>query len=218
MRKYMKKNYEKAGAYEMSADELIKKACTRKMLNLKTKLILFSIAVVVPVLCIHFSHGEEQYGENVELPIATASAPFAATSAKKDVISIPTGMVKAHPFLPYRDLGGTTISDVPNFDIVEPPELLDKDSDASKVMNTVVSGILYDKYSPSAILNIEGNDYLVKKGDVINNYTVLSIVQDGVTVKLGNNTYKAGIGEILTEGDINHNKVSNLDKKFGGDK
>ena len=84
-------------------------------------------------------------------------------------------------------------------------------------MDTVVSGILFDKFSPSAILNIEGTDYLVKKGDVVNNYKVLAIAQDSVTVQLGKNTYKAGIGEILTEGSLNHNNVSNLSKKFGGE-
>ena len=67
-------------------------------------------------------------------------------------------------------------------------------------------------------MNIEGNDYLVKKGDVVNNYKVVNIMQDSVTVKLGANVYKAGIGEILTEGSMNHNEVSNLSKKFGGEK
>ena len=77
---------------------------------------------------------------------------------------------------------------------------------------------MYDKFSPSAILNIEGNDYLVKKGDVVNKYKVLNITQNSVTVKLGNNTYNAGIGEILTEGSVNYNDVSNLSKKFGGER
>ena len=52
--------------------------------------------------------------------------------------------------------------------------------------------------------------------DVVNNYKVLCIAHDSVTVKLGENTYKAGIGEILTEGTLNHNDVSNLNNKFGG--
>ena len=107
---------------------------------------------------------------------------------------------------------------MPKFDLVEPPEVVSVNSEAARVMDTTVSGILYDKYSPSAILNIEGNDYLVKKGDTVNNYKVISIMQDSVTVKLGANTYKAGIGEILTEGTVNVNDVSNLDNKFGGKK
>ena len=127
--------------------------------------------------------------------------------------------MKANPFLPYRDISGNTlVNNMQKFDLVEPPDVVNENSDAARVMDTVVSGILYDKYSPSAILNIEGNDYLVKKGDVVNNYKVVNIMQDSVTVKLGNNTYKAGIGEILTEGSLTHNDVSNLNKKFGGER
>ena len=110
----------------------------------------------------------------------------------------------------------TSISDVPAYSLVAPPEVIDENSDAARVMDTIVSGILFDKYSPSAILNIEGNEYLVKKGDVVNNYKVLNIAQDSVTVKLGANVYKAGIGEILTEGTLNHSNVPNLNNKFGG--
>ena len=145
--------------------------------------------------------------------------PIAATSSQKSVISVPSGIVKANPFVPYRNLEGKNAgADVPEFSLVEPPETINENSDAARVMDTIVSGILYDKYSPSAILNIEGNDYLVKKGDVVNNYKVLNIAQNSVTVKLGSNIYKAGIGEILTEGALNHNDVSNLSNKFGGER
>ena len=156
--------------------------------------------------------------------ISIISTPIAATAAKKDVISIPNGVVKANPFVPYRTIksdlqnNSELVNDVPRFDLVSPPESLAEGSDAARIMDTVVSGILYDKFSPSAILNIDGNDYLVKKGDTVNNYKVLAIAQDSVTVKLGNNTYTAGIGEILTEGSVNYNNVSNLSKKFGGEK
>ena len=148
--------------------------------------------------------------------IQISSAPVSAVAERNGTIVIPKGMVKSNPFLPYRNIDPRASLDVPSFDLVEPPEVLDEGSEAARVMDTIVSGILYDKYSPSAILNIEGSDYLVKKGDVVNNYKVLSIVQDSVTVKLGNNVYKAGIGEILTEGSLNHNDVSNLNNKFGG--
>ena len=155
------------------------------------------------------------------------SAPtVAAASASRSVIVVPAGMTKANPFVPYRDIDGLLeaerknkiVDDLPAYTLVEPPEVVDENSDAARLMDTIVSGILYDKYSPSAILNIEGTDYLVKKGDVVNNYKVVNIMQDSVTVKLGSNVYKAGIGEILTEGVINRNEVSNLNKKFGGEK
>ena len=146
-----------------------------------------------------------------------ADIPLAAASSKKSVITIPNGIVKANPFVPYRDLtNSAVVTDIPAFNLIEPPEVINENSDAARVMDTIVSGILYDKFSPSAILNIEGNDYLVKKGDVVNNYKVVNIAQDSVTVQLGKNVYKAGIGEILTEGTINHNEVANLNNKFGG--
>ncbi len=148
--------------------------------------------------------------------------PIASTGSSRQNISIPNGIVKANPFLPYRNIGQETVKDlvddVPRFDLIEPPESIVDGSEAARVMDTIVSGILYDKYSPSAILNIEGNDYLVKTGDVVNNYKIVAINQDNVTVKLGSNTYKAGIGEILTEGDVQHNTISNLNKKFGGER
>jgi hypothetical protein len=159
-------------------------------------------------------------GTGEEVAVQLSESPSAAVSSKRGLINIPSGIVKSDPFLPYRDIGTSsdTPKDVPLYSLVEPPEIINESSDAARVMDTIVSGILYDKYSPSAILNIEGNDYLVKKGDVVNNYKVLNILQDSVTVKLGSNVYKAGIGEILTEGTLNHNNVSNSNKKFGGEK
>lgn len=146
-------------------------------------------------------------------------ASIAASASKKSVITIPTGIVKANPFVPYRDVTETgVVNDVPAYNLVEPPEAINDNSDAARVMDTIVSGILFDKFSPSAIINIEGTDYLVKKGDVVNNYKVTGITQDTVTVQLGSNSYKAGIGEILTEGELNQNEVSNLNNKFGGGK
>lgn len=142
---------------------------------------------------------------------------IAAASSQRSVISIPSGMVKANPFVPYRDVTNSKIiEDIPSYNLVAPPEFVNENSDAARVMDTVVSGILFDTFSPSAIINIEGTDYLVKKGDVVNNYKVVNIAKDSVTVQLGNNAYKAGIGEILTEGTVNYNNVSNLKNKFGG--
>ncbi len=149
--------------------------------------------------------------------ITTTDSSIASSSSKKGVITIPNGMVKANPFVPYRDVSGAgSVNDIPTFNLVEPPETVNEGSEAARIMDTTVSGILYDKFSPSAILNIEGNDYLVKKGDKVNNYKIINITQDSVTVQLGSNTYKAGIGEILTEGTLNYNNVSNLNNKFGG--
>ena len=217
MRNYMKKSKVEISTESISADELIAKFSKHKAL-LSKKTIMLSCAILIMALCafaakIHFSDPSDEH------TISLAFSPMSATAAKRDYISIPSGTVKANPFVPYRNIdSGDGLSDVPKFDLVAPPEVLYEGSEAARVMDTIVSGILYDKLSPSAILNIEGNDYLVKKGDVVNNYKVVNIEPNSVTVKLGGNTFKAGIGEILTEGSVNHNDVSNLSKKFGGEK
>lgn len=118
---------------------------------------------------------------------------------------------RSNPFLPSSEDGV-----IPSFGYLPPPpESLPSNSDASKIITTTISGILYDKYSPSAIINISGTDYLVKRGDVINRYKILSITKDQVLVQLGKNTYKAGVGELLSQTNLS-STVANLNKKFGG--
>lgn len=121
---------------------------------------------------------------------------------------------RANPFLPPTDVSsGVSYG---SFDLITPPEGYDTDAEAVKVVETKVSGIMYDNYNPSAILNIEGSDYLVRSGDTINNYRVLAISPSAVTVQLGANIYKAGVGELLTGGEINYNNVPNINNRFGG--
>lgn len=124
---------------------------------------------------------------------------------------------RMNPFLPDSESFGLKNSQkaVSLPFLTPPPETLPFDPDAGKIMNTTISGILYDKYSPSAIINIEGIDYLVKRGDIIKRYKVISISQNAVVVKLGNNIYTAGVGEILSPSDL-QNITANLNKKFGG--
>lgn len=121
---------------------------------------------------------------------------------------------RADPFLPSSE----SFSDTGRygFELLAPPETLITESDAAKVVSTKVSGIMYEPRNPSAILNIEGSDYLVRSGDYINNYKVLSIGKDLVTVQLGSNIYKAGVGEVISSGEMNYNDVYNLEHKFGG--
>ena len=216
MRSYLKKKIK-----NVEMDALTEKLEAVQVRRKGLKKVVFAIlAAMLTIPAVLFGFAQKEL-ENVTLSevesIQLSSTPIAATSVAKGVISIPTGVVKANPFLPYRDIeGSASLADIPAINIVEPPEMVNENSDAARVMDTIVSGILYDKFSPSAILNIEGSDYLVKKGDVVNNYKVVSIMQDSVTVKLGENVYKAGIGQILTEGSLNHNDVSNLSNKFGG--
>ena len=217
MREYIKKT----SNYSFIKDFIFKTlACdflNKNKKNIKLAGVILCVIAIIPVIAVSAIKNVAEHREMNDL-ITIIPLPIAETIAKKDFITIPSGTVKANPFVPYRNSGSNVVNDVPQFDLIAPPEVVDNNSDAARVMDTIVSGILYDKFSPSAILNIEGNDYLVKKGDVVNNYKVLNIARDSVTVKLGNNTYNAGIGEVLTEGTIHYNDVSNLNKKFGGEK
>ena len=133
---------------------------------------------------------------------------------------------RSDPFLPYNE---AKAADEANkginlekakleYDLVEPPKSASSDPEAEKILTTKVSGIMYDKDSPSAILNIEGADYLVRSGDVVNGYKILSIQPTVVTVQLGSNVYQAGVGQLLVTDGINYNTISNLENKFGGSK
>lgn len=124
-------------------------------------------------------------------------------------------MGRSDPFLPENEK--VVVKPKPKFvnDLVPPPETISVDTTATEVMTTKVSGIMYDKFNPSAILNINGADYLVRSGDVINGYKILSIGKETVTVQFGSNIYKASIGELFTGEGVNYNAVSNLENKFG---
>ncbi len=125
---------------------------------------------------------------------------------------------RADPFLPEEERVASTPKPKPKPPsyLMAPPEAITQDPDAVKVVQTKVSGIMYDKYNPSAILNINGADHLVRSGDIINDYKVLSINHDTVTVQLGQNVYKAGVGQLFTGEGINYNSVANIQNKFGG--
>lgn len=218
MKNYIKGKKEKFRGIRLS--KLIADGVEFMIMKRKTVLAVISLLLIVPISISMFSNrGMKEITLNDSEVAELADMPISAALSTKSVITIPAGMAKSNPFVPYREVSSARTSkanDVPAFSLVEPPEDVNENSDAARVMDTIVSGILYDKYSPSAILNIEGTDYLVKKGDVVNNYKVLNILQDSVTVKLGANVYKAGIGEILTEGSVNKSTVSNLGNKFGG--
>lgn len=126
-------------------------------------------------------------------------------------------MGRSDPFLPEAER--VVVKPKPeSLGLLPPPESIVVDTTAVDAMATKVSGIMYDKINPSAILNISGSDYLVRSGDIINGYKVLSIGRDMVTVQYGSNVYKAGVGELFTGEGINFNTISNLESKFGGRK
>lgn len=127
-------------------------------------------------------------------------------------------MGRSNPFLPESENVNHAVQKKPAYSsyLMPPPETITVDTTATEVMSSKVSGIMYDKFNPSAILNISGSDYLVRSGDVINGYKVLSIGRETVTVQYGSNVYKASVGEMFSGDGINFNTVSNLNNKFGG--
>ena len=122
---------------------------------------------------------------------------------KKEVVSvIPTG--RANPFMPLTkyvpkaDLVTKTINsiDYDSINIPKPPKeygTLNEYTD--KLMSIVVSGIMYDKVKPSAIINYENDDYFVQVGDRLNNFKIVEIGPTYVKIALGKNVYKANVGE-----------------------
>ncbi len=110
-----------------------------------------------------------------------------------------------------------------SFNLPTPPtSLASADSHAAKITRTKVVGIMYNKTSPSAIINVDEKDYLVRQGDQIigQEYKVLQINPSWITVGLGANIYSASIGELFSrdEFDNTQNDVYNLRNRFGGRK
>ena len=157
--------------------------------------------------------------DNIDIIYNNAQQP--AQTTERTTISIEdTG--RADPFLPAGEAVVNKNKNAnrpkPSYDLLPPPETITTDTKATEVMTTKVSGLMYDKSSPSAIININNTDYLVRKGDIVNDYKVLDITKNTVTVQFGANVYKAGVGELFTGDGINYNTISNLERKFGGAK
>ena len=128
---------------------------------------------------------------------------------------------RVNPFVPTVDLdiySGKIPATYNSAGYPEPPKEIIKDEVAENLMATTISGILYDAFSPSAIISIEGQDHLVRKGDRINGYKILNITKDRVVVQNGTNIYRATVGEVLTtqNSNVNFNNVYDLPNRFGG--
>lgn len=104
-----------------------------------------------------------------------------------------------------------------DFEVIEPPELAPVQPEMSRLLNTKVSGILYDDKKPSAIVNIDGADQLVRIGDVIEGFEFVDITKNKVVIKSDNNVYRASVGQPLNaEKIVNQVEISNLETKFLG--
>lgn len=105
------------------------------------------------------------------------------------------------------------------FEIIEPPVTSIPDENLSKLLQTQISGILYDDVSPSAIVNINGTDQFVKVGDNVGGYTIKRITKNQVEISYKNNNYVASVGELFSKGSTDLKPdVVNLENKFAGRK
>lgn len=143
-------------------------------------------------------------------------------SNKETVIVAVGNEGRLNPFLPYKEkkvvVRGNGYSGYgnANFDIIEPPTAVLPDPQAIQLMETTISGIMYDYKNPSAIVNINGQDQLVRRHDKLNGFTILDITKDKVVIKSGTNIYRASVGQSITTEDVNINNIANLSHKFGG--
>ena len=124
----------------------------------------------------------------------------------------------ANPFLPTMNIDDGQDNSLGAYEIIVPPsgKEMENSVEVSTMMETKVSGILYDKDNPQAILNYNGQDQLVSRGDRLAGFYVMSITPDKVILKQGNNVYRVSVGQTVTDEGINYNVNSNLGKQFGG--
>lgn len=143
---------------------------------------------------------------------------------KNDTVMITIGEVgRKDPFVPLESVGNveakkTAKSDLGvGFDVIEPPQLGVQSEELTRLLNTRVTGILYDSVRPSAIVNIDGVDQLVRKGDVISGFEIIAITKNKVIIQSDNNVYRASVGQPLNaEKIVNSVEIANLRTKFWG--
>ncbi|MCQ2958208.1 MAG: hypothetical protein MJ180_04830 [Candidatus Gastranaerophilales bacterium] len=121
---------------------------------------------------------------------------------------------RTSPFVPYRERN--LKYDLMNFgDLPAPPISGEPDESINQLITAKVTGIIYDDKSPSALVNVLDDDYLVKPGDKIESFEIATITKDYVGIKTGSNIYRAKVGDIV-DGEMYGTGVYNLGHRFAG--
>lgn len=121
---------------------------------------------------------------------------------------------RVDPFMPY--LQQNAVAKQPKFELIAPPTVIpEPDPVVDELVQTKISGIMYDPARPSAIVNFGDSDQLVHKGDTVKGYKIVNITKNSVVIKYKNNIYQATVGQSLDDG-VNLNPVSGLSNQFGG--
>lgn len=128
---------------------------------------------------------------------------------------------RTNPFKPFQERNLLSNINMNPYNLPQlsnvpvPPIYIPPKPELTQFIKIKVNGILYDPGGSSAIINVNNNDYLVHKGEMIFGYYIKNITADKITVKYGSNIYTAGIGEIV-EGAVKSDPVKGINQMFGG--
>lgn len=105
---------------------------------------------------------------------------------------------RINPFVPPSGFEAAKYTVASDYEILSPPEEVpgeEVSDSAKKLMDIVVTGILFDSVKPSAIISVNGSDFYVQIGDKVDECQVIAINKQFVAIKDGTNIYKAQVGE-----------------------
>lgn len=138
----------------------------------------------------------------------------AISLSNKPVIIPVTSGGRVDPFMPAYQ--ARILADAPKFELIAPPVVIpESDPVVDQLVETKISGIMFDSTRPSAIINIAGMDQLVHVGDLVKGYKILKITKDTVVIQYKANIYHATVGQTLGSG-VHLNPASNISNSFGG--
>lgn len=168
---------------------------------------------------IEVSASETKQDSSVEDLFPSSDLTTDPSQANNDIMVAYNKKARQNPFKPpvlSKKDDYATFDNV-DFEIIEPPTTSVHDENLTKLLQTQISGILYDETSPSAIVNLNGMDQFVKIGDVVAGYKIESITRDKVQITYKNNSYVASVGELFTRGALDKQRaVVDLENKFAG--
>lgn len=154
------------------------------------------------------------YAEELEFQNARSSAIREANEKNAQIIKMKK----------LKDIAVREPDDISpySFNLPVPPTSSGAGSQAATITKTKVVGIMYNAKSPSAIINVDNKDYLVRPGDKIigQEYIVTKINETWVTAAMGSNVYSAAIGELFSKDSVQENQtdIYDLKNRFGGRK
>ncbi|MCD8025216.1 MAG: hypothetical protein LUE64_06740 [Candidatus Gastranaerophilales bacterium] len=144
------------------------------------------------------------------------------TEKKKIIIAV-NFQGRQNPFVPSVTVEEGVDSSIAKItsDLSAPPDInpdLPATTAARKLLDILVSGIMYDSIKPSAVVKYNDVDYFVQTNDRIDDYTVKQITRDYVIIANGTNTYRAYVGEAFRQEDLipesNKMKIQNGQRQY----